>query len=446
MAQNSNVIKQVKITNTIAERNYPEGLVTTIWDSETKGFGLRVSPNGKTRTYFIQFRVKGSKQERLISIGRHNDPYRVDQARAKAVQIKAEMLAGVDPVIKAKETEIERKRKAADSEAKTITLREVMQHYLINKRTKHGELRDTTKRDLKHHVENNLGDWADKPIASITREKCLDRYEQITNRGAASQATQCFVNLRALINHAREMFTNEEGEPLIFVTNPVSRMFKIRKPNPEKARTSRIPLDKIGAVWLALQKRRLVNANINDRTSVDYVQFLLLTGCRRMEAGSLKWADVNLEKSYFTLRGDVVKNHNEVCLPINSLLKDLLEQRRAILKAEEIYVFPSFGKKLPHISDARATMAVVSEVAEISLSLHDLRRSFDDIAKQQKVSDDERRQLLNHMASDVHGMSYSNNPDPKSLAVASEAVAKFIVKQVKIAEATLQGKNILRFG
>lgn len=39
---------------------------------------------------------------------------------------------------------------------------------------------------------------------------------------------------------------------------------------------------------------------------------------------------------------------------------------------------------------------------------------------------DKRRQLLNHLASDVHGMAYANNPDPTALLPAVEEIGERI--------------------
>src|ERR1700736_4442680 len=68
-----------------------------LWDGDVKGFGMRLSAKSGTRTYFLQFRVKGSNAERQITIGRHSDPWRVDGARAKALELKAQMVNGLDP-------------------------------------------------------------------------------------------------------------------------------------------------------------------------------------------------------------------------------------------------------------------------------------------------------------------------------------------------------------
>jgi hypothetical protein len=43
---------------------------------EVRGFGVRLSAASGARTYFVQYRVKGTGRQRQITIVRHNDPYR----------------------------------------------------------------------------------------------------------------------------------------------------------------------------------------------------------------------------------------------------------------------------------------------------------------------------------------------------------------------------------
>lgn len=448
-----------KLTNTVVEGfKCREGKAQdAMWDTEIRGLCLRVSDDGKTRTYFLQSRVKGTGQQRLIKIGRHNDPWRIDDVRKKALALKAQMEDGIDPVAKAKQEQEERSRQKEENKAQTITLRAVMEHYLDNKRTKHGALRPASKLDIQRHVTVNLADWADKPIAKITREACLTRFSELTER-APGQANQCMVNLRALINHAREMFATDDGDYPLFPVNPVTRMFKLRKPNVEKPKDGRIALDRIGSVWAMLQKRRAEARTVDDRTAADWVCCILLTGTRRTESGSLKWENVNLKESIFDLPGDVVKNHHGITLPMSTTLRELLTERKALPPVTEKvarrrsaerparessdYVFPSWGKA-GYITDARAVMEAVSKVAGMTITIHDLRRTYDDVAMECRIDSDQRRQLLNHLAADVHARHYSNNP--KSLAPAVEAVAGWITGQGAIAEAMLSGSNVLPF-
>ena len=455
---------RAKLTNTAVEKfTCRDGREQDVlWDGEVKGFGMRYSARSETRTYFLQYRVKGSKQERAISIGRHNDPWRVDQARAEALKLKAQMVAGVDPVAE------EQKRIAAQRElakvdaAQTATLREVMAHYLAHKQTKHGPLRPATQRSLRETIERYLSAWLDLPMAStVTREACLVRFIELSEteanraggKGKKAAANMTFTYLRALCNHARDLYEQEDGTPRIFVVNPVTRMIKVRKFNPEKARKGRIPRDRVGGVYSMLRKRSVEARTEIDRTAADWVSTVLLTGMRLTESASLKRTQVNLERKTLHLLGDVVKNHNELVLPLSTELHHILNtrltaqdedtpaaRRRRRERASE-YVFPSFGRKTPYVSDARATLDAVSAVAGCHISMHDLRRTYEDVLRYAKVDPDVRRVLLNHLADGVHQESYANDDSDDALRPSVEAAAQWIIEQAKIAESD----NVIQF-
>lgn len=395
------------------------------WCSERRGFGVRVTSAG-VKSFIVQGRV--GTQERRETIGRYG-VFTVEQARERAEEILRGMRNGVDP-------RAEKKRQASLN----ITLQAVADDYVLNKRTKNGPLRASTKADIKRHVEQNFADWANQPIANINREKCLKVFNQITAR-SPSQANQAFVILRALINHAREMHATEDGEYPLLPVNPVQRMLKLRKLNPEEVRDRRIPTDKIGAVWSMLQERISNSRTFNDQNAAAYVSFLLLTGTRKTEAGTLTWDRVNFDEGWFFVPKDIAKNHNALTFPLSDTLRALLDSRTRV--HDNPYVFASWGKKSGHIGDPRGIMERVSEIAGLHLSLHDLRRTADDVAKVCKVDSDERRQLLNHLSTDVHGRHYANNPDPSALAPAVQAMHAWIVEQGRIADAVASGANVV---
>src|SRR5690606_38067390 len=134
--------------------------------------------------------------------------------------------------------------------------------------------------------------WKDKPIASITEDDCRKRYREMLTKGllgkrpAPGQANQGFSVLKALINYAGRQYRRADGSPLI-VNNPVDALrddWVQLKP-----RTSRIPDNKVGAVWSALQQWREDGGTRFTRASYDLIAFLLLTGCRLTEAAALTW-------------------------------------------------------------------------------------------------------------------------------------------------------------
>lgn len=367
------------------------------------------------------------------------------------------MLGGVDPVAEAERKEAERKGRERLTAAHSTTLRQVLEHFLEHRRTRHGPLRPATKKSYREMIEGNLSDWLDKPVATtITRDACLAKFTELSaNAPSASNLTMVY--LRALSNHAREMHATDDGDYPVMAHNPVTKMLRLRKLNPEKPRTGRVPLDRVGHVWLALQRRRVNARDVDDRTAADLVCLRMLLGLRATESGSLRWSQIDWTAKTIRLLGDVSKNHNEMLIPMSTVLHDLLlerkrapeadpkvARRRRNVRAKE-FVFASCGKKTPWMTDARATMEAVSKAAGCHVSPHDFRRTLEDIAKAVRVDPDERRQILNHLADGVHQASYANNPDPEVLRPAVEAIAKYIVDAATVAEAMERADNVVPF-
>lgn len=403
------------------------------WDSETKGFGVRITANG-ARSYIVQRPVNG--KTRRFTLGPHG-LLTCDEARKRAMEKLLEMMDGIDP-------QQEKKRKVAQTE----TLREVMEDYIEHKRTKHGPLRPASKADIRKCVVVTFADWADKPVAGITRDACLKRFRELT-KAAPVQANQAFRNLRALLNWAREKNATSDGEYPILPINPVSQMFKqggMAKWNPEKARDGRIPKDKMGAVWLLLQQYADPERNRRSTSiAADLVMFLILTGTRINEASTLTWDRVKLDGDLptFYLPGEVTKNHNPATFPISKALHALLTRRHAERIKGSNYVFPAVRGDSGYMKDPRAMWEKVSKVAGLHLSNHDMRRTFEDVAQIVGIDGDTRRQLENHLSNDVHGRHYANNPDPASLLPALESISAWIVRQGEIAKTAASGENVV---
>jgi integrase len=445
-------MQRAKLTNGAVEKfRCREGKEQdTLWCGETRGFCMRLSAKTGTRTYVLVYRVKGSRQERYITIGRHNDPWKVDQARAKALEIKSQMLAGVDPVEEAERHRVEAAAREAQERAHATTLRQVLESYLTSR-----TLRPSTAKDYRYHCDKNLATWLDEPVRDVTRDKCLAKFVELSNR-APGQANLTMTYLRALLNHARIMHEDADGNPTILLSNPVSRMIKLKggKLNPEQPRKTRIPLDKIGACWLWLCRRAENARTENERTAANWLMFILLTGTRRNEAGSLRWQDTDMERKVFKLRGEVTKNHRDLELPMSDAMHELLTaqrqpfahskaiKRRRVQRSSE-YVFATNGRKTPYITNAQSTIEGLTEVAGAHVHVHALRRTFESIGMHLGIDSDIRRMLLNHVGSstDVHARHYAN--DRSTLKGAVQKIAAHIVNESKVAEAMENGSNVV---
>lgn len=395
------------------------------WDEETRGFGVRVSANGK-RSYIAQGRVQG--KSRRITLGPHGI-ITCDEARLRAKVALLAMHDGIDPQ--------EEKRREV---ALTTTLREVMNDYVKNKKTKHGPLKASSKADIERHVTKNFEAWADKPVVLITRDACLKRFRELSAR-APSQANQAFVILRALLNWARDTHATDQDEYPLLAINPVARMFKLEKMNPETPRETRIPNDKIGAVWSMLLERRKDARTVDERTSADIVAFLLLTGARRGEAETLTWDKVNIEEGWWHLPKEKAKNHNPVTFPLSAAALELLAERPH--REGNNFVFQSWGKS-GHIKDARGTMEKVSEVAGLHLSHHDLRRTFTNVAIKCGIEIYKIELLTNHVPKSVTERHYMETSDLRENCAAEiQNIGAWIVTQGRIAAAVAAGENVI---
>lgn len=190
---------KAKLTKGAVERfQAPAGKAQAVlWDTEVKGFGCRLSVQSNTRAYFLQYRVKGSGQERSITIGRHSDPWTPELARARALELKAQMvgdgMTGVDPVAEAQRAEAERKAQALKDASLATTLRQVMEDYFANRK-----LRPRTMADMRRHCENNLADWIDRPVVETKAIAVLERAAPTIFRQIEAAARFKYANLKGL--------------------------------------------------------------------------------------------------------------------------------------------------------------------------------------------------------------------------------------------------------
>lgn len=454
-----------KLTNAVVEKYQcrPGMKFDKLWCGELRGFHIRVSANGRIRTYGFAGRVKGTKKQPNMKIGRHNDPFRIDQARQEALVYKAKMLKGIDPRDERKQKGSITSGAASTAElAHEETLSDLTEDYLENRTTAHGRLRPATKKDYRHQINVNLAEWARQPWTRITRDMCVYKFRALSAR-APTQANKCMRYLRAIINWGREKYSTEDGLYPIMPTNPVTRLFKLQRPNPTHAKQTRIPINKVGACWLWLRQRSQEARTYKEGCAADWVSTLLLSGMRREESASIKKVDVDLKNRTITLHGEVtnaeeglfsgVKNHNTFILPMSGPLYQIMAQRvappttphtpsrrRRSLPSPE-YVFATTSKRRPYISNADKTFKALSKIAGTHIHPHAVRRTFEDIAQECGIDGDTRRLLLNHAGGDVHATHYANNL--RALPEALEKIANWILKEASLAEARATGANVI---
>lgn len=373
-----------------------------IWDSETTGFGLRLTQGGKM--YIAQGRVNG--ETRRVSLGKHGI-LTLDDARKEAKKTLAKMLSGKDP-------NLEKKRKKAAA----LTLQQVTESYLQARR----ELKANSRADIAKHLTHAFKDWGDKPILKITRDKVLMKFKELTDRGP-TQANAAFRILRAVLNFA--MATYRTGDKPIILENPVRVLSDAKLWNTVRPRSGRIPADKIGAAWNILQAMREYPGQTPlSRTLADYVSFLLLTGARRSEAAELTWAKVDLEHAWWYLPDP--KNRNPVKLPLSNLAREILKARPKDSK----WVFPAITGDTGHIGTAGTALKAINAILENPISAHDLRRTFRAIAAECQIELWRTKLLMNHkLSGDITISAYTEKQDLTYLSDETNAIAEWILHE-----------------
>ena len=84
-----------KITKRVVDSAAPDKKDTFIWDTDLKGFGLKVTPAGR-RIYVLQYRING--RLRRYTIGCHGSPWTPHAARTEASRLAGLVASNTDPM------------------------------------------------------------------------------------------------------------------------------------------------------------------------------------------------------------------------------------------------------------------------------------------------------------------------------------------------------------
>lgn len=365
----------------------PEKGQRFIRDNNLPGFALRVTSTG-AKSWIVEAAVRGQKSAKRRTLGRY-PAVKADRARKLAIQELGRFAEGKD-TLQAERTE----------RAISLTLGTVFTDYIENR-----DLKPGTVADYQQAFRVSFEDWQDRRITSITRSMVEARHKRDTGVRGAARANLAMRVLRALFNYAIGRYEDGDGNPVV-TDNPVTRLSAVRAWNRVDRRRRYIRPHELPAWFDAVEMLRQKNPKKapSAATVADWLEFLILTGCRRNEALSLQWADVDLKGKLFRIPD--TKNRQIHELPMSTPLVEMLNRRNAARKKpkDTDRVFAG-GSKTGGLGEVRLGMGYVTEQSGIAFTPHDLRRTFATTAERLDLPTYTIKRLMNHTitASDVTG-------------------------------------------
>jgi integrase len=327
----------------------------------------RAAGYGAEKVYYIRYRKQGKLIEEKVG-----GQYRDNMTAAKAASIRGQRMEG-------KDASNEEKR-AAVRAAKV----EEESRYSFNKLWSLFEEAKSANRTVKDdrirynlHIAPSLGT---KSIPELTIHDIDKLRATLEKAGKSPQTVKHVLTLiKRMLNFALRRGYVESIPGTLHITMPTV----------DNKVTENLTADQVQKLLQALDEE-------TDQVQASLVRLALFTGMRRGALLNLKWDDLDFERGFITLRGDVAKKQKTETIPMN-------EQARAILnglpQTKSPYVFPGRYDDKPRGNISPMLKRVREKVGlpETFRPLHGLRHSFASwLASSGQVSMYELQKLLTH--------------------------------------------------
>lgn len=262
-----------------------------IWDSELKGFALRVTPAG-AKSYILNYRTADGRSRRF-TIGKHGSPWTCEEARAKAKVLLRDLTAGIDPL-------------DVKSSAKVVvTVAELRDAYLLEgpaaKPNKKASSWNTDKSNFSRHIVPLLGA---KSLKSLTTADVVP-FQADVAAGKSAVDVKTGKRGRAIVKGGRPtaaralavlgaalQFAVERGWLL---SNPAKGVELYKGEKRERFLVDREVVALADALAVMEDDATLHS------TMANAIRLLMLTGCRKEEILQLKWQWVDFDRGCLRL-------------------------------------------------------------------------------------------------------------------------------------------------
>lgn len=283
-----------KIRKSIVDALQPDpgGKEVVLWDTELKGFGVRVRSSGKGKSYILHYRAGSGRAAplRKYTIGKHGSPWTPDSARREAERLLGQVKNGGDPAA----------NRVADRQCMTVA--ELCDLYIAEGcATKKASTIYTDRGRIERHIKPLLGRKKAKDLTAgdiqaflvdVARGKTAcdlktgarGRAIVVGGKGTASRTVGLLGGIFS--------FGKQRG---ICSANPTHGVRRFPD-NRNNRFLSQIEIRALGYGLMVMEDTKIISP-----TMANAIRLLLLTGCRKGEVLSLRWANVDFEEGYLRL-------------------------------------------------------------------------------------------------------------------------------------------------
>jgi integrase len=326
-----------------------------------------VQPSGH-RSWSLRYRYRGRSVKHTLSAG----PFALADARLEAATALKALSEGVDPAQA-------RKAQRVQSElAKADTLRSIATEYLAREEKRLRSI-GQRRRIFERLILPTLGGM---PISDVRRTDIIRLIDHVEDKSGPRMADYMAACLQRLFNwYAVRSDTFQ---------SPLPRGLPKRYNAVERARERTLTDDELRTVW--------TTAEDWDGPFGSFVQFLLLTSCRRNEAAKMVWSE--MDGTDWVLPAARNKAKRDLVRPLGAdALAILAKQPRF---ADCPYVFTDGRYPLNAFTSLKARFDAKCRVS--GWTLHDLRRTARSLMSRAGVSPDHAERVLGHVISGIRNV------------------------------------------
>jgi integrase len=397
------------------------GKPTFLYDSDTKGLGLRATPGAKV--YIYQGRLNNKTLR--FKIG-DVSTWNLDEAREEARRIQGMVDQGIDPREAKQEKLAEIERREAEKERQEMTVRAAWDAYIEARRDKWGERHlhshldlskpggEKAKRGKKKIKPGPLAQFMDLSLSDITPGR-VEKWLKKETPERPAQIRLSFSLFRAFLNWCE---TQDEYKGIAV---PGACGGNLRRDNIPRMqhRDDCLQKEQLKAWFEGIK-------TLSPQMGA-YFQGLLLTGARRGELMALQWEQIDFQWNSITIHDKVEGTRT---IPLTPYLAQILYA----LPRRNKWVFSSPTSKSGRIESPRRPHNKALEVAGIPhLTIHGLRRSFATLSEWVECPVGVVAQIMGHKPSAIAEKHYRRRP-LDLLRMWHTKIEKFILDQAGISQ------------